>query len=48
LLPVFQQHVDAGELLYYPYDTHWNQDGQDLAAQTIAAALQNIEGCPLQ
>lgn len=45
LLPVFQQHVDAGELLYYPYDTHWNQAGHDLAAQVVAEAMQGVEGC---
>ncbi len=39
LLPAFEQHVASGELLYYPYDSHWNQDGHTLAAQTIADAL---------
>ncbi len=47
LLPVFQEHVDAGELLYYPYDSHWNQAGHDLAAQVIADALRDVPGCPL-
>jgi hypothetical protein len=47
LLPVFQKHVDAGELLYYPYDSHWTQDGHNLAAQTIAEAMRNTPNCPL-
>ena len=38
----------AGELVYYPYDSHWNQAGHNLAAQTIADAMRNIPGCPLQ
>lgn len=48
LLPVFQQRVDAGELLYYPYDSHWNQAGHDLAAEAIADALRAAPGCPLE
>lgn len=48
LLPTFQAHVDAGELLYYPYDSHWNQDGHNLAAQVIAEELGNIADCPPQ
>jgi hypothetical protein len=47
LLPALQKQVNAGALLYYPYDTHWNQAGHLLAAQTIAAAMQNTPGCPL-
>ncbi len=45
LLPTFQAHVDAGELLYYPYDSHWNQAGHDLAAQVIADQIRNISEC---
>jgi hypothetical protein len=36
LTPTFQEEAGAGAELYYPYDTHWNQRGHDLAAQTIA------------
>lgn len=43
LLPVFEAHVANGELLYYPYDSHWNQAGHDLAAAAIADALP--DGC---
>jgi hypothetical protein len=48
LTPVFQARVDQGELLYYPYDSHWNPAGHELAAQAIAAALQAAGGCALE
>jgi hypothetical protein len=35
LTPVFQEEADKGAELYYPSDTHWNQLGHDLAAETI-------------
>jgi hypothetical protein len=35
LTPHFQEQAAAGAELYYAYDTHWNQDGHDLAAQAI-------------
>lgn len=31
-----EQTASAGQMLYYVYDTHWNQAGHDLAAQTLA------------
>ncbi|MEO1289262.1 MAG: SGNH/GDSL hydrolase family protein [Chloroflexota bacterium] len=36
LLEVFEERASEGELLYYTYDTHWNQAGQNLAGATIA------------
>lgn len=45
LLPAFEDAVARGELLYYPYDTHWNQAGHDLAAQVIADAMRATPGC---
>lgn len=42
LLPAFEAAVSSGELLYYPYDTHWNQAGHDLAAQVIADSLGHV------
>ena len=36
LTPYFQEEAGAGAELYYPFDTHWNQRGHNLAAQTIA------------
>ncbi len=41
LLPAFEDAVARGELLYYPYDTHWNQAGHRLAGEVIAQALQD-------
>ncbi len=45
LLPVFEAAVAEGRLLYYPYDTHWNQDGHTLAAQTIAEYIRAHPEC---
>ncbi len=45
LLDVFKTHVAQGELLYYPYDGHWNQAGHTLAAQTIADTMQGVSAC---
>jgi hypothetical protein len=45
LTPAFVEAVGRGELLYYPYDTHWNQAGHDLAAQVIAEALRAAPEC---
>ena len=35
LTPTFQKVAGEGAELYYPYDTHWNQLGHDLASETI-------------
>jgi hypothetical protein len=40
LLPAFEQHAAAGRLLYYPFDTHWNGEGIQAAADYIWHALQ--------
>ncbi len=47
LLPTLQEHVNSGELLYYPYDSHWNQAGHNLAAEYIANALRAAPECEL-
>jgi hypothetical protein len=39
LTPVFQAAAGRGTILYYAYDTHWNQAGHDLAGQEIANFL---------
>jgi hypothetical protein len=36
LTPDFKEEAGTGAELYYPFDTHWNQNGNNLAAQTIA------------
>lgn len=41
LTPFFQEEAGTGAQLYYPFDSHWNQQGHDLAAQTIGAYIEN-------
>lgn len=41
LLPVFRGAAARGELIYWPDDTHWNEAGIQLAAETIAHAIEN-------
>jgi len=47
LLEPFQQAAAKGQLLYYRYDGHWNQDGHNLAGQVIADFMRRAEGCSL-
>jgi hypothetical protein len=42
LTATFQAEAGAGKELYLPFDTHWNQQGHDLAAKAIAAYLDNF------
>ncbi|HSK89651.1 MAG TPA: hypothetical protein VK880_14910 [Anaerolineales bacterium] len=42
LTPIFQQEASTGAELYYPFDTHWNQPGHDLAAQSIYNYLKEM------
>jgi hypothetical protein len=37
--PEFEARADRGELLYYPFDTHWNSAGRQAAAEYIATQL---------
>ena len=39
LLPHFRKLAGEGELLYYPFDTHWNPGGKKAAAEFIATSL---------
>lgn len=45
LQPVFDEYASNGEVLYYTYDTHWNQAGQTLAGETIAEFV--LDNCTL-
>ena len=47
LLEPFEAAVAQGELLYYPYDTHWNQAGHELAARVISETLSAVQECAL-
>ena len=40
LLPHFERQAEAGNLLYYPFDTHWNAEGIQAAAEYIWHELQ--------
>ncbi|MCI0731148.1 MAG: hypothetical protein L0332_31095 [Chloroflexi bacterium] len=41
LTSTFQEEAGAGAELYYPFDTHWNQRGHDLAAQTMVQYIED-------
>lgn len=41
LAPYFDEAAAQGQILYYRYDTHWNQAGHDLAGQKIANYMKN-------
>jgi hypothetical protein len=38
----FQEEASEGVELYYPFDTHWNQGGHNLAARTIANYIEGL------
>ena len=39
LLPVFKEQAANGNLMYYPFDTHWNVEGRRTAASFVASYL---------
>lgn len=41
LTPLFERAAEQGTLLYYPFDTHWNSQGKELAARFVADALRS-------
>jgi hypothetical protein len=41
-VPAFQAAAESGDLLYYPYDSHWSARGHRVAAQAVADVLRNI------
>jgi SGNH hydrolase-like domain, acetyltransferase AlgX len=40
LCPVFEASARDGKLLYYPFDTHWNSEGREVAAAFVAKTLR--------
>jgi hypothetical protein len=42
LTSTFQAEAGTGAELYYSFDTHWNQAGHDLAAETIDKYIEEI------
>ncbi|MBN1688937.1 MAG: hypothetical protein JW893_07540 [Candidatus Omnitrophica bacterium] len=39
----FQQAAREGQVLFYPFDDHWNSEGRGLAARIVRDYLQSIE-----
>ena len=39
LTPRFERLASEGRLLYHPFDTHWNREGREAAAELIAETL---------
>jgi hypothetical protein len=46
LIPAFRSAAADGRLLYYPFDTHWNPEGRQLAAHILAESLTRLEASP--
>jgi hypothetical protein len=42
LLPLFKALARDGNVLYHPFDTHWNMTGRKAAAQAIAKAMTTV------
>src|SRR5262245_46589345 len=40
LVPAFDLAASNGRLLYYPFDTHWNSEGRQVAAEAVAKAIE--------
>jgi hypothetical protein len=45
LTPEFEAAVAGGAMLYYTYDSHWNQAGHDLAGRLVAEYLEGHPDC---
>lgn len=39
LAPRFESLAGEGQLLYYPFDSHWNSQGRQVAAEVVAESL---------
>jgi hypothetical protein len=47
LLPAFREAVERGELLYYAYDSHWNQAGPTCGADRRGRhAQRQVQAAP--
>jgi hypothetical protein len=42
LVNPFKEKAAQGELLYYPFDTHWNPRGREVAAEYVGEKLRRI------
>jgi hypothetical protein len=45
LTPIFEDAAAQSQMTYLEYDTHWNQAGHELAGETVADFLRDVEGC---
>ena len=39
--PAFERAASQGKVLYYPFDSHWNTEGRQLAASVVAERLHS-------
>jgi len=44
LLPPFKELARQGQVLYYPFDTHWNVSGRQAAVEVISKLFRGVEG----
>jgi hypothetical protein len=44
LLPPFKELARQGQVLYYPFDTHWNVSGRQAAVEVISKLFRKVEG----
>ena len=42
VLPAFEQAARDGQLVYYPLDSHWTDEGTEIAASVVAEILKNM------
>ncbi len=42
VVPVYSDFINADTVLYYGTDTHWNQEGRDIAVHDILEVLDSI------
>jgi hypothetical protein len=42
LTPTFEASAAEGKLLYYPFDSHWNSEGREVAAVHVAQSLKKL------
>ena len=43
LTPAFNSAAKDGAMLFYPFDTHWNSEGREVAATFVAETLDMLE-----
>jgi SGNH hydrolase-like domain, acetyltransferase AlgX len=46
LVPAFDVAASGGKLLYYPFDTHWNSAGRQVAAEVVGEAIGHAKPMP--